>query len=279
MKVTLTRGDKIFLLIFFVLYAVVLIFEVPSVQLPEGIGERWIVDLIPSWGIMGRVNPMTVIMTWVIIAIILGFALPIARNFKVVPNRKQAFLEYILNYIYQSTQDMITQENLVRPVFSIAATLFMFIVISNVLTAFPGVQIVPTSQGLKVSLFTDTWYAPTSDLNTNATYAVMVLILSHVFGIKAKGFKKWLKGWFEPTPLMFPLNLIGELAKPISHSLRLFGNIMGGGILVLIVSYLIKYAFLPVFLWGFFGIFVGIIQAMVFSLLAIAYISAQVEEG
>lgn len=279
MKLRLTRGDKIFLIIFFAVYIPVAILQAKSVTLPEGIGQRWIVDLIPQWGLLGRVNPMTIFMTWMVIVIIILLFAPVFRGFKPVPDRRQAFLEYILNYLYTSTRDMISDERFARPVFMIAATLFMFVVVSNLIGSVPGIQVTPTSEGLKISLFMDTWYSPTSDLNTNATYAVMVLILSHVFGIKAKGFKRWLKAWIEPTPLMLPLNIIGEIAKPISHSLRLFGNIMGGGILVLIISYLTKYFLMPVFLWGFFGIFVGIIQAMVFSLLAIAYIGTQIEEG
>lgn len=279
MKLRLTRGDKIFLIIFFAVYIPVAILQAKSVTLPEGIGQRWIVDLIPQWGLLGRVNPMTIFMTWMVIVIIILLFAPVFRGFKPVPDRRQAFLEYILNYLYTSTKDMISDERFARPVFMIAATLFMFVVVSNLIGSVPGIQVTPTSEGLKISLFMDTWYSPTSDLNTNATYAVMVLILSHVFGIKAKGFKRWLKAWIEPTPLMLPLNIIGEIAKPISHSLRLFGNIMGGGILVLIISYLTKYFLMPVFLWGFFGIFVGIIQAMVFSLLAIAYIGTQIEEG
>jgi F-type H+-transporting ATPase subunit a len=72
------------------------------------------------------------------------------------------------------------------------------------------------------------------------------------------------------------MNVIGELAKPISHSLRLFGNIGGGAILTFMLSYLVKYLLLPVVFWGFFGLFVGLIQALVFSMLAVAYISAQI---
>ena len=76
---------------------------------------------------------------------------------------------------------------------------------------------------------------------------------------------------------MLSMNIVGEIAKPVSHSLRLFGNIMGGGLLVLIISYLVKYTLLPVYLWGFFGIFVGSIQALVFTILAIAYIGSVIE--
>ena len=101
----------------------------------------------------------------------------------------------------------------------------------------------------------------------------MVLIISHAFAIKSKGFVSWFKS-FEPTPIMFPMNIVSEIAKPISHSFRLFGNIMGGGMLVLILSSIVKYFVLPVFLWAIFGWFFGIIQAFVFSLLTIVYIGS-----
>jgi F-type H+-transporting ATPase subunit a len=195
-----------------------------------------------------------------------------------IPNRKQAFMESILEMFYEIVDESIPDKRFVKPTFVVATTLFLFITISNIIGgAVPGVSVVADETGAvqKIVLFNDTWPAPTGDLNTNLTYAVMVLIISHIFAIKSKGFKEWLKAWFYPNPVMFPINLIGELAKPISHSLRLFGNIGGGAILVYILSYMTKYFFAPIIFWGFFGIFVGLVQAFVFSMLAVAYISSQ----
>jgi F-type H+-transporting ATPase subunit a len=76
---------------------------------------------------------------------------------------------------------------------------------------------------------------------------------------------------------MMPLNVIGELAKIISISFRLFGNIMGGSIIILVVSYLCYSIILPPFLNAFFGLFVGTIQAFVFTMLTVVYISVQVK--
>ncbi|RKX45890.1 MAG: F0F1 ATP synthase subunit A, partial [Thermotogae bacterium] len=160
MKLNLTKGDKIFLLIFFAVYIPIAFLQARSVTLPEGIGQRWIVDIIPQWGLLGRINPMTVIMSWVTIGVILVLFAPVFRGFKPIPDRRQAFLEYILNYLYTSTKDMIPDERFARPVFTIAATLFLFVVVSNLLGAVPGVQVVPTEKGLEVSLFMDTWYSP-----------------------------------------------------------------------------------------------------------------------
>jgi F-type H+-transporting ATPase subunit a len=105
----------------------------------------------------------------------------------------------------------------------------------------------------------------------------MGFILAHYSGIKVKGFKKYAKAYFEPIFFMMPLNLIGELAKVVSISFRLFGNIMGGAIIILVVSYLTYSVLLPPVLCAFFGLFVGTIQAFVFTMLTVVYISVQVK--
>jgi F-type H+-transporting ATPase subunit a len=94
---------------------------------------------------------------------------------------------------------------------------------------------------------------PTKDLNTTLGLGIM--------------------GFF----FMMPLNVIGEIAKIVSISFRLFGNIMGGAIIILVVSYLTYSLILPPFLYAFFGLFVGTIQAFVFTMLTVVYISVQVK--
>jgi F-type H+-transporting ATPase subunit a len=103
----------------------------------------------------------------------------------------------------------------------------------------------------------------------------MGFVIAHYVGIKTKGFKAYIKEYFEPMFFMMPLNLIGELAKIVSISFRLFGNIMGGSIIILVVSYLTYSIILPPFLNAFFGLFVGTIQAFVFTMLTVVYISTQ----
>jgi len=266
------------LLILFSIYVVlglVNMFFFPSADL-EGVGLRWAYSFGENPSFWNTINPMTVIMSSAIIIILIVFAAGV--KFELIPNKKQALIESLLGYFWELVEDAVPNEKYRKPIYVISTTLFLFILIANLLSGMPGINVTPVSDGIKIGLFTDTWYTPTSDLNTNATFALMVLIISHVFAAKAKGIGNWLKMFIEPTPLLLPLNLIGELAKPVSHSLRLFGNIFGGGILVLIISYMLKYFLLPIFLWGFFGIFVGLIQAFVFSLLAIAYMGSLLEE-
>ena len=102
-------------------------------------------------------------------------------------------------------------------------------------------------------------------------------MVAHYVGIREKGFKAYIKSYFEPVFFLMPLNVIGELAKIVSISFRLFGNIMGGAIIILVVSYLTFSILLPPFLNVFFGLFVGTIQAFVFTMLTVVYISVQLK--
>jgi len=101
--------------------------------------------------------------------------------------------------------------------------------------------------------------------------------IAHYSGIKAKGFKKYLKEYCEPIFFMAPLNIIGEIAKVVSISFRLYGNILGGAIIILVVSHLIYSLILPPLLICFFSLFIGTIQAFVFTMLTLVYISVQVK--
>jgi F-type H+-transporting ATPase subunit a len=118
---------------------------------------------------------------------------------------------------------------------------------------------------------------PTKDLNTPLGLGIMGFFIAHHAGIKTKGFKQYAKGYFEPIFFMAPLNIIGELAKVVSISFRLYGNIVGGAIIILVVSHLIYSLVLPPFLITFFSLFIGTIQAFVFTMLTLVYISVQVK--
>ena len=116
---------------------------------------------------------------------------------------------------------------------------------------------------------------PTRTLNVTMGMGIMVGIVVHATAIKHKGVGGYLKGYLTP---MVILDVIGELAKVVSISFRLFGNILGGAIIILVVSSLVKFVVLPVGLNMFFGLFVGTVQAFVFTMLALSYISVAISE-
>ncbi|MFW6263624.1 MAG: F0F1 ATP synthase subunit A [Thermotogota bacterium] len=279
---SLSKGEKIFVGIMAAAILITWVFALPKIGGMEdlknmGIGTQWIDTLGEQAGFFTRINWMTVIMGGIICLIVIVFAWGVSKKFSMIPNRKQSAVELFLDFMYKTVEDSISVKEYIKPVFVISTTLFIFIALSNLISGMPGLNVSLIEGKPQFSLFLNTWYTPTSDLNTNATYAIMTLILSHAFAIKVKGFGNWLKSFFEPVFIMFPMNLVGEISKPISHSLRLFGNIYGGGILVLILSYMLKYLVLPMALWGFFGMFIGLIQVMVFSMLTVAYIAGQIE--
>ena len=170
----------------------------------------------------------------------------------------QIFGELLVKQLYTLTEDAL-DKRYAKKYAPMVCALFMFLLLSNWLGIIPHLE------------------EPTKDLNTPLSLGIMGFVIAHYAGIKSKGFKAYAKEYFEPIFFMMPLNVIGELAKIVSISFRLFGNIMGGSIIILVVSHLTYSIALPPLLNAFFGLFVGTIQAFVFTMLVLVYISVQVK--
>jgi len=214
--------------------------------------------IIPFFGYSITVNLEPVLMTWIIIAFLLIFGLAATRKRGIVPHAMQVVGELFVSTFYQLTEDALDRQQ-ARTYGPLIVVLFMFLLLSNWLGIIPHLE------------------EPTKDLNTPLSLGIMGFVIAHYAGIKSKGFKSYVSEYFQPIFFMMPLNVIGELAKIISISFRLFGNIMGGSIIILVVSYLTYSLVLPPFLNAFFGLFVGTIQAFVFTMLTVVYISVQVK--
>ena len=190
--------------------------------------------------------------TWIIMALLSIGSFILTRNLQKVPKGAQHFLEAAVEGI----ENLVVGD--VRPEGKVFVPLILMIGLyvgfANLSGVFPGA------------------YSPTQDLNTTLALAVMVFVVGHVSAIVKKGPKKWLKGFVEPFWFMLPINLAGEVSQILSHSFRLYGNILGGGILLGIVYMLLPYV-APVPLLAWFGVFMGAIQTAVFTLLAIIYIA------
>jgi F-type H+-transporting ATPase subunit a len=133
-------------------------------------------------------------------------------------------------------------------------TLFVFIAASNLLSILPGYQ------------------PPTGSLSTTAALAICVFVAVPLFGIRQHGLRAYVKQYLEPTPIMLPFNLIGDVSRIISLAVRLFGNVMSG---TMIVAILLSIAplFFPVVM-QVFGLLTGLIQAYIFAVLAMVFIAA-----
>jgi len=114
--------------------------------------------------------------------------------------------------------------------------------------------------------------APTADVNLTYALSLLVIVSVHVYSIRQRGGGGYLKHYAQPFPVMLPLNLIEELAKPVSLALRLFGNIFAGGIMISLIGLLPIYLFwAPNMAWKLFDMFIGILQAVIFTVLTIVY--------
>ena len=202
-------------------------------------------------------KPVTLVMTLIVIAILIFFGFLSTKKIGVMPNPLQVIGELIVTAFYDLTVDALGTKKAPK-YFPLICTLFLFMLLSNWIGVIPKLS------------------EPTQDLNTPLSLGILGFVIAHYSGIRAKGIKVYLKGYMEPIFLLAPLNVIGELSKVISISFRLFGNILGGAIIIAVVTSLIKGLLLPPGLLCFFGLFVGTIQAFVFTMLTLVYISVQV---
>jgi len=214
-----------------------------------------------TWHLFGYnlvFNTETILMTWIVIVALIVFGFFSTRKIGFRPHSLQVVGELIINAFYGLVKDALDEE-MAKKYFPLICGLFLFLALSNWLGIIPKLS------------------EPTKDLNTPLSLGIMGFFIAHHAGIKKKGFKRYVKElYLEPIFLMAPLNIISELAKVVSISFRLFGNIMGGAIIILVISNLIYSLVLPPVLILFFSLFVGTIQAFVFTMLTLVYISVQV---
>ena len=227
------------------------------------LGEKLILH-IPVAGTYIDIDIITMIMSWVVMAIILGIALVFRRSLRQPvdekPSRAQVMLEAILDFIQVQLTGNFSDERLARSLFPFIGTLFLFVLVSSWIAVIPYFQ------------------SPTSDLNVPFGLALLVLVLSQVYAIRMNGVRRYLKGFMEPYAFLLPLNIIGLLGRLLSHAFRLFGNMFGGAaMLTILYMFAITSVGWPLIVNAFYGLFIGAIQAFVFAILAVAYINVAVE--
>jgi len=225
------------------------------------------------------------IMTWVVMGIILILAFFGTRDLQKIPSRFQLIWEMLYQTFRNMTHEILGEE-MGKKYTPMIVTLFIFILLSNWIGIFPPIfkflYIILHWLHLPDSIIgflahIPNFEEPTKYLSTDLGLGLMVAAFVHGEAIRIKGLGGYLKDYAEPVILFAPLNVVGELAKVVSHSFRLFGNILGGAIIIVIVSYLIKFLLLPPFLMGFFGLFAGSIQAFVFTMLAATYLAVALD--
>lgn len=211
------------------------------------------------------VNMDTVLTMWVAMAVILVFAFVATRKLSVIPSKIQAFCESVMGFFWDQVDQMIGEEG--RKHVPLAASLFLFIVVANLMGQIP-MRLIHLKAGELAS--------PTNDINMTAALAIIVLFYYLIVGIKKKGMHFFYHGLSFPGIVMFLIDLLDMITRPFSLALRLFCNIFVGEVLVGVMLGIFAY-FLPLPIM-FFEVFVAFVQALVFMMLTIAYVSMAVNE-
>jgi F-type H+-transporting ATPase subunit a len=202
-----------------------------------------------------------VIYSWFVMILLIIFAFLAVRKIDMIPSKAQNIFEIIVSGIEEFMVDITGEEG--RRFFPLIATVFLYIATCNLLGLIPG------------------FYPPTASINTTLSCALTVVIFTHVIGVRFHG-AKYIKHFLGPiwwlSPLILIIELIGHLARILSLSIRLFGNITGHELVLGILFVLAGAAFAPLPIMAL-GIFVALLQAFVFFLLSIIYFAGAMEEA
>ena len=202
-----------------------------------------------------------VIYSWFAILLLVIFSVLATRKIEMVPTKGQNFFEIIISGMEEFMVDITGEEG--RWFFPIIATIFIYIATCNLMGLVPGL------------------YPPTASINTTVSCAIPVFLFTHFIGIKYHGIK-YIKHFLGPVwwliPIILPIELIGHMARILSLSFRLFGNITGHELVLAILFMLAGAFFAPLPIMAM-GIFVALVQAFVFFLLSIMYFAGAMEEA
>ena len=202
-----------------------------------------------------------VIYSWFAILLLIIFAVLATRKIEMVPTKGQNFFEIIISGMEEFMVDITGEEG--RWFFPLIATIFIYIATCNLMGLVPG------------------FYPPTASINTTVSCAIPVFLFTHFIGLKYHGIK-YIKHFLGPVwwliPIILPIEIIGHMARILSLSFRLFGNITGHELVLAILFMLAGAFFAPLPIMAM-GIFVAFVQAFVFFLLSVMYFAGAMEEA
>ena len=223
--------------------------------------------------------PLTnaLLMTWITIALLIVFAVLMRRKLALVPGKLQAGVELLFEGVLNYMAETLESEKLARRFFPLVMTIFLFVFFANELAFLPGIgSLLVEHAGETVPLFR----APSADLNMTLALAIISFVVIEVSGVVVLGFMKYAGRYLNFTsPVNFVVGLIellSNIGRLISFSFRLFGNVFAGEVMIAVAVFFVAYL-LPVPLMAF-EVFVGFIQAVVFSMLTLFFIKLSIME-
>jgi F-type H+-transporting ATPase subunit a len=197
---------------------------------------------------------LTIVMTWVLMLVLTFGSWLVTRKLSSDTHisRWQHVLEVVVLGIKEQIEEIgLTQSRRYLP---FIGTLFLFIVVANLSVIIPGYE------------------PPTGSLSTTTALAICVFIAAPMYGIREQGVGKYLKSYLQPTVIMLPFNIVSEISRTLALAIRLFGNVMSGGMIIAILLTVTPFLF-PV-LMNLLHLLTGMVQAYIFSILATVYITA-----
>ena len=224
----------------------------------------------------------TMVMAWLAIVVLVIVGLALRRTkYRVIPGRFQAFIEMIIEGLFDFFNAIVQDTKQTRSFFPLVATILIFLTLANWMGILPGVGSI-TIEGLHEGHTIDIplFRSMNADVNMTLAIALISVIATQIFGILALGLfpyvgKFFVAPWRDPIgSFVGILELVAECAKIISFTFRLFGNIFAGEVLLVVISFLMPY-FAPLPFLGL-EIFVGFVQGLVFSLLTLVFLKMAV---
>jgi len=229
----------------------------------------------PIYSVGGFPVTNSLLLSAVVLLLLGGSAIALRKRFSLIPSKIQNILELLLEGALGIMDSVFGERKKSEKYLPIVVTIFLFVLFSNWFGLLPGVGSLTIGPE-----HTPLFRAPSADLNFTLGLAIVAVIASNIFGIIALGFFKHASKFFLfKNPIAFfigIIELVSEIAKMISFSFRLFGNVFAGEVLLAIIGFLAPYV-LPLPFLGL-EVFVGLIQAVIFSMLTVVFIAIAVSD-
>lgn len=222
------------------------------------------------------VNLSNILMITVTCAIVFFVCFFMSRKIEMYPTGAQNALEWLVTFvknIISSTMDWERGKNFIY----LGLTIILYVFVGNM----AGIPFELATTGHVVW-----WKSPTSDPVLTISLALMVIVLTHIYGIKLKGIKEYGKDYFRPVPFLLPFKIVEDFSNTLTLGMRLFGNVYAKEVLMVMLvglgtSSVLWGAFsiVPMILWQAFGTFIGALQAYIFCILTMVYMSHKVSDS
>lgn len=221
----------------------------------------------------------TMLMSFVVFLLLALLTFRVRKNLKLVPGRLQTLVETLFVGLLDYMAETLEDEKLARKIFPLVLTIFLFIFMANLIEFTPGIGSIGWTSS--AGEFTPLFRSMNTDLNTTLALTIIAFIVIEVVGVATLGFLRYGKKFVNVSSfigfMVGIIELFSELARLVSYSFRLFGNIFAGEVMILVIQHFVPMVLpVPIML---FEVFVGFIQAAIFALLTLFFVKMAITEA